>query len=110
MEWVGEGINEVGILKRIDETIYFQSTGNEVKDEIYSLINQTLVKVDPKYFRPTEVELLIGDPTKSKTKLGWIPEYDLSGLVKEMMDSDIKLFQKDIHLADFGHNVLKQVE
>lgn len=110
IEWIGEGIDEVGVLKSIDSKIYFSSTGQELKPEIESLLNKELVKVDPKYFRPTEVELLIGDPTKSKTKLRWEPEYDLNGLVDEMMASDLKLFQKDIHLTEFGHEVLKQVE
>ncbi|WP_312420462.1 GDP-mannose 4,6-dehydratase [Epilithonimonas sp.] len=54
-------------------------------------IGKTVVKIDPQYYRPTEVDLLIGDPTKSKTKLGWEPKYDLAGLVKEMMQSDLKL-------------------
>ena len=53
-----------------------------------------IVKVDPKYFRPTEVELLLGDPTKAKTKLGWVPKYNLQGLVKEMVECDINLFRK----------------
>jgi GDPmannose 4,6-dehydratase len=110
LDWVGEGIDEVGVLKSIDSEKYMQVTGNKIKSEIHSLINQELVKVDPKYFRPTEVELLIGDPTKSNTKLGWTPEYDLKGLVNEMMEYDLKLFQKDIHLTEFGHEVLKQVE
>ena len=55
-----------------------------------------VVKVDPKYFRPTEVDLLIGDPTKAMTKLGWKPKYDLAALVKEMVTSDISLFQKEL--------------
>ncbi len=50
--------------------------------------------VDPVYYRPTEVELLIGDPTKSKTKLGWNPKYDLQALVKDMMQADLELFAK----------------
>ena len=54
-------------------------------------IGKTVVKIDPQYYRPTEVDLLIGDPTKSKTKLGWEPKYDLAGLVKEMMQEDLKL-------------------
>lgn len=54
-------------------------------------IGKTVVKIDPQYYRPTEVDLLIGDPTKSKTKLGWEPKYDLAGLVKEMMQSDLEL-------------------
>ena len=51
-----------------------------------------VVKVNPKYYRPTEVDLLIGDPTKAKTLLGWKPKYDLAGLVKEMVASDLLLF------------------
>lgn len=73
-------------------------------------MNQDLVRVDPRYFRPTEVDLLIGDPTKSNTKLGWKPEYDLPALVEDMMSSDIKLFRKDLHLAENGHEILKRAE
>ncbi|MDP2040489.1 GDP-mannose 4,6-dehydratase [Algoriphagus sp.] len=108
--WNGEGIDEVGILTGIDENIFQRATGNSPKPSVTSLLNQELVKIDPKYFRPTEVDLLIGDPTKSKEKLGWIPEYDLAGLVREMMEADLKLFQKEIHLVEFGHEILKQVE
>ncbi|MFT4802852.1 MAG: GDPmannose 4,6-dehydratase, partial [Psychroserpens sp.] len=77
---------------------------------ILELLNSKIVQVDPQYFRPTEVDLLLGDPTKSKTQLGWEPEYDLAGLVKDMMDSDIKLVQKDIHLLEKGHEVFRQAE
>jgi GDPmannose 4,6-dehydratase len=63
------------------------------KNELYQLdIGKIVVRVDPEYFRPTEVDLLIGDPTKSKTKLGWQPHYDLSSLVKEMVENDLKLY------------------
>ena len=59
---------------------------------LYQLeIGKIVVRVDPEYYRPTEVDLLIGDPTKSKTKLGWQPQYDLKALVKEMMASDLKI-------------------
>ncbi len=59
--------------------------------EYHLEIGKIVVKIDPQYYRPTEVDLLIGDPTKSKTQLGWEPKYDLAGLVKEMMQSDLKL-------------------
>lgn len=59
-------------------------------------IGKIVVKVDPEYYRPTEVDLLIGDPTKSKTKLGWKPEYDLQALVKEMVASDVRSFEKNL--------------
>jgi len=70
----------------------------------------TVVKVDPKYFRPTEVDLLIGDPTKSNTKLGWKPKYDLSALVKEMVLSDLHLMKKNEYLKDGGFNTLNYFE
>ena len=84
-----------------------ESAGTEFK---IPAIGDTIVKVDPSYFRPTEVDLLIGDPTKSKTKLGWTPKYDLKMLVEEMVASDVALFQKDIHLVKGGHSILRQAE
>jgi GDPmannose 4,6-dehydratase len=71
-------------------------------------INQTVVKVDPKYFRPTEVDLLIGDATKAKTKLGWVLKYDLPGLVKEMVASDLELFKKERFLKENGYQIVKE--
>ena len=72
IEWQGEGLNEIGV-------------------DVHT--GKTIVTIDERYFRPTEVDLLIGDPTKAKEKLGWVPEQDLSALVKDMMESDIKLFK-----------------
>jgi GDPmannose 4,6-dehydratase len=65
-----------------------------------------VVCVDPKYYRPTEVELLIGDPTKAKTQLGWKPVHDLSSLVKDMVSSDLKLFERDLLLHQSGHKIM----
>jgi GDPmannose 4,6-dehydratase len=73
-------------------------------------IGKVVARVDPQYYRPTEVDLLIGDPTKSKTKLGWEPKYDLAGLVKEMVESDVNNFRKDLLLIEAGHTILKQAE
>jgi len=78
----GEGVDEKGTVVACTNPLYQVEIGKIV------------VEVDPRYFRPTEVELLIGDPTKSKTKLGWEPKYDLPALVKDMMQSDVKLFSK----------------
>lgn len=83
IEFKGTGVNEKG---------YITSCSNE---EFQLSVGKEVLSVDPAYFRPTEVELLIGDPTKANTKLGWKPEYDLPALVKEMMESDIKIFKKD---------------
>ncbi|MEB2778423.1 GDP-mannose 4,6-dehydratase [Algoriphagus sp. D3-2-R+10] len=110
IRWEGEGVEEVGILDSIDEDKYEHSTGQPLNPSISNLINSALVKVDPMYFRPTEVDLLLGDPTKSNTQLGWTPEYDLAGLVNDMMISDIKLMQKDMHLVEKGHEVYRQSE
>ncbi len=80
VEFSGEGVHEIGKIVACHHPSHQLEIGKEV------------VAIDPKYFRPTEVELLIGDPTKSKTKLGWIPKYDLPALVKDMMDGDMALF------------------
>jgi GDPmannose 4,6-dehydratase len=69
-----------------------------------------VVEVDPAYFRPTEVELLIGDATKSRTKLNWTPEYDLAGLVEDMMVSDIKVMKKETYLKEGGFRILNYFE
>ena len=66
--------------------------------------------VDERYFRPTEVDLLIGDASKAREKLGWIPEYDLNALVKDMVQSDLKLMQKDKYLKDGGYKILSYFE
>jgi GDPmannose 4,6-dehydratase len=73
-------------------------------------VGDVLVRVDPRYFRPTEVDLLIGDPTKANTKLGWKPKHTLADLVRDMMASDLKLMQKQRFLAEGGFDVLAQHE
>ena len=97
--------------------VTFKGTGVDEKGYVVSSpegshlkAGQEVVGIDPKYFRPTEVELLIGDPTKSKTKLGWSPKYDLPALVKEMVAADIELFKRDSILKSYGYNVKKQYE
>jgi GDPmannose 4,6-dehydratase len=71
---------------------------------------QVIVKVDPKYYRPTEVDLLIGDPTKAMTKLGWKPKYDLAALVQEMVVSDLEIFKKELFLKENGYTTSKASE
>jgi len=71
---------------------------------------KVVVKVDPKYYRPTEVDLLIGDPTKAMTQLGWKPKYDLATLVKEMVASDTELFKKEQLLKDSGYQIKNEFE
>jgi GDPmannose 4,6-dehydratase len=71
---------------------------------------QEVLALDPKYLRPTEVDLLLGDATKAKEKLGWQPKHNLKSLVADMMDSDIKLFKRDVYLTEGGHKVLEYHE
>jgi GDPmannose 4,6-dehydratase len=107
LKFEGEGVDEVGILDAIDEN-FFKNDLEE--DKLKVKVGDVLVKIDPAYFRPTEVDLLIGDPSKAQKKLGWTPKYDLAMLVEDMMTSDLKLFKKDLHLLQAGHTVLNQVE
>lgn len=94
----GEGVDEKGYVVSCSNPDYQLEAGKEI------------VVIDPQYFRPTEVELLIGDPTKSKTKLGWEPKYDLPALVKEMVAADLGLFSRDSLLKSHGYEIKNQYE
>ena len=89
LEWKGEGADEKG---------YRTDNG------------ECVIEVDPRYFRPAEVELLIGDPNKAKEELGWEPTHDLKALVADMVQSDLALFKRDQYLMEGGHNVMKYFE
>ena len=99
IEFSGKDENEIGVIIDVDQE-KAASLGLKVED---LHLGTTVVRVDAKYFRPTEVDLLLGDPTKSKTKLGWKPKYDLAALVKDMMQADLHLMKKDeyLKLGDF---------
>ena len=98
VEFSGEGIEEVGTVAACTNA------------EFQLPIGSAIVQIDARYFRPTEVELLIGDPTKAKTKLGWEPKYDLAALVQEMVQADLKLFQRDAHLQAGGYSIPNSYE
>jgi GDPmannose 4,6-dehydratase len=85
LEWKGTGV---------DEKAYDTKTG------------KVLIEIDPRYFRPTEVDLLIGDPTKARTKLGWQHKHSLDQLIEDMVKSDMDLFKRDIDLIAAGHKVI----
>jgi GDPmannose 4,6-dehydratase len=89
IEWSGEGVEEKGRNKETREIV---------------------VEIDEKYFRPTEVDLLIGDPSKAKNELGWEPKHDLQSLVKDMMTADMDLFKRNQYLKDGGHDILSEHE
>ena len=87
-----EGVNETATVISCNNPLFQLELGKKI------------LSIDPAYFRPTEVDLLIGDPTKAKEKLGWVPEHDLPSLVKDMMQADVKLMQKDQYLKKGGYS------
>jgi len=92
LEFKGTGVNEVAKVIKCNNPLLQIELGKEV------------LSIDPAYFRPTEVDLLIGDPSKAKNKLGWIPEHNLASLVKDMMQADVKLMQKQQYLNKGGYS------
>ena len=105
----GDGKDEKGFIDSIDEAKFTEWVGADFL-EIVRAIKEPVIEVDANYFRPTEVDLLIGDATKSRTKLNWIPEYDLKALVEDMMRSDVKLMKKETYLKEGGFKVLNYFE
>ncbi len=112
IEFRGEGAEEIGVLINVDQQKFIDKVGEKYLDQIVSraAIKEVIVGVDHRYFRPTEVDLLIGDPTKSKTLLGWEPRYSLPALVADMMQSDIHLMQKESYLREGGYETMNYFE
>jgi GDPmannose 4,6-dehydratase len=106
IEFSGKDQYERGVIIDVDHDMVMQLGLNPLNLHA----GQEVVRVDPKYFRPTEVDLLLGDPTKSKTQLGWTPKYDLPALVKEMILADLTLMKKDEHLKSGGFSTLNHFE
>lgn len=105
LTFTGIGVEEKGVVKSINET-------HQASKDISCTLKpgDEVVAVDPRYFRPTEVDLLIGDATKANTKLGWTPKFTLQELVHDMMESDVKLMKKQKFLAEGGYEILSQHE
>lgn len=98
LRFEGSGLEEVAKVKSCSNPLYNVEVGREV------------LSIDPKYFRPTEVDLLIGDPTKAKEKLGWVPEIELEEIVEDMMISDLRLFERDKYLSEGGYKTFNYYE
>jgi GDPmannose 4,6-dehydratase len=98
LEFRGKGENEKGFVAAVLDKSIAVEEGKEV------------VAIDPNYYRPTEVDMLVGDPTKAQEKLGWVPQYDLISLIKEMVHADIDLFKREKLLRDSGFAVKNQFE
>jgi GDPmannose 4,6-dehydratase len=119
LSFIGDGVNEKGYLTGINEKVFNERVGKQFFERLNDRVTTSLIKpleasqivgVDTAYFRPTEVDMLVGDPTKANTKLGWRPQYDLKGLVEDMMQSDIKLMKKDAWLRSGGYRTLNYFE
>lgn len=98
LEFKGVGVEETAVVTKVENS------------ELKLKVGQTVIAVDSKYFRPTEVDILLGDPTKAKQKLNWTPKYDLAALVKDMIRSDFELFKRDEYLKAGGHKIYQYHE
>lgn len=108
----GENENETGTISDVNEEIFVGRVGKEYLNNFQARTtkNPVVVRVDQRYYRPTEVDLLLGDPSKARSILGWQPEYDLDGLIDDMVTSDLILMKKEAYLQDGGYNILNYFE
>jgi GDPmannose 4,6-dehydratase len=108
----GEKESETGVVATINEELFIEKVSKEhlVKFKSRIKADPLVVKVDPAYYRPTEVDILLGDPSKAHEKLGWNPQYDLDGLIREMVDSDLVMMKKENYLRKGGYNILNYFE
>ena len=105
VEFRGEGLAEEAVITAVDEARFSEVVGADYLAGIRARIGSRVASVDARYFRPTEVEALIGDATKARTVLGWKPKYDLASMVAEMVQSDVKLFKRDAYLKAGGFTI-----
>ena len=110
VEFRGEDEKEEGYIVGVDENKFSKIVGAEYLEGFIKRIGQSVVGVDPAYFRPTEVDILIGDNTKSRTKLGWEPTYDLKALCQDMVVHDVELMKKEEYLKNGGYRILNYFE
>jgi GDPmannose 4,6-dehydratase len=112
LSFSGESERESGSISNIDEALFAKTVGQDHLESFKLRCEKdpVIVKVDPAYFRPTEVDLLLGDPSKIKSKLGWIPEYDLDGLINDMVTSDLILMKREHYLKNGGYRTLNYFE
>lgn len=110
LEFQGEGVDEVALLAGINEAVFNKAVGESYLEGFKQRLGSVVVGVDPQYFRPTEVDLLIGNAEKARKKLGWEPIYTLIDLVHDMMASDVKLMKKESYLRNGGYRILNYFE
>jgi GDPmannose 4,6-dehydratase len=110
VEFKGDGVDETGSIVNIDETVFVKKIGESYLETLKKRLGEKIIKVDSQYFRPTEVELLIGDASKARSKLSWEPKYNLETLIEDMMHSDVKEMKKEAYLKDGGYRILNYFE
>jgi len=110
VEFRGENESEQGFITGVNNDLFSKVVGEEHLDAFKKRIGEVVVGVDPAYFRPTEVDILIGDNTKARTKLGWEPLYDLKALCQDMIIHDVELMKKEEYLKDGGYRILNYFE
>lgn len=110
VEFRGEDEKEEGYIVGVDENKFSKIVGAEYLEGFIKRIGQSVVGVDPAYFRPTEVDILIGDNTKARTKLGWEPTYDLKALCQDMVVHDVELMKKEEYLKNGGYRIMNYFE
>lgn len=112
LKFTGKDEEETAIIESLDEQIFIEQVGEEYLPGVKKIITakSAVLAVDPAYYRPTEVELLIGNAAKARKILGWEPKYDLTGLIKDMMQSDVHLMKKEAYLKKGGYQTLNYFE
>ncbi len=110
IEFKGDGADEIGMIVDVNTNVYKEKVGENYIKLILDRMGGAVVRVDPQYFRPTEVDLLIGDSSKARNKLGWKPDYTLPLLISDMMSSDLKEMKKEAYLKEGGYKVLNYFE
>lgn len=110
VDFRGENEQEEGFIVNVDDGIFSKTVGEEHLNNFKKRIGESVVGVDPAYFRPTEVDILIGDNTKARTKLGWEPTYDLKALCQDMITHDVELMKKEEYLKNGGYRIFNYFE
>jgi GDPmannose 4,6-dehydratase len=112
LEFSGEKEDETGKLVNINESVFTERIGKDYLEAMNMRMKNdpVMVRIDRNYYRPTEVDLLIGDSTKARTKLGWQPRYDLDGLIEDMISSDIQVMKKETHIRNGGYRTFNYFE
>jgi GDPmannose 4,6-dehydratase len=104
LRWEGEGVDEVGYWTNPPESVIASEARQSMSSEV------PIIRIDPRYFRPTEVETLLGDPTKAKQKLGWVPEITVQQMCKEMVQTDLVAAKRHALLKANGYNTVVSIE